>query len=275
MTEVVHKGGQFIIQDESKKGTEATYLALFTRDKVGEQWMHDNGVTTKKSCESPDFIFEVPGRSTIGLEIVKFILPSDKNSATMRLERVAKKIVAYFKQFDAPLSVLINVFDPREWSAKWADHLDACANPGFDHLNASDDELKNAFISVLNLDEINKLGLVKKWIDVKGQIFSITASKMHEPSTSYHVNNMGRCVEDPFDEIQQTIDGKNEKFQSYKTKCNECDLLIVVDGGFVHLSDNLQKHKFRSVFRNVFLMDLSFGCKVVKLDILPSANSSY
>lgn len=62
MTEVVHKGGQFIIQDESQKGTETTCLALFTRDKVGEQWMHDNGITTKKSCESPDFIFLVLGR---------------------------------------------------------------------------------------------------------------------------------------------------------------------------------------------------------------------
>ena len=273
MTEIVHKGGRFIIQDEGQKGTEATYLALFTRDKVGEQWMHDNGITIKKSCERPDFIFEVPGRPTIGLEIVNFILPSDKNSATMRLERIAKKIVARFKQKGAPLSVLINVFDPREWSAKLSDNMDACANPGFDHLNASDEELKKAFISVLNLDEINKLGLVKKWIDVKGQTFSITASKMHAPHTHYHVNNMGRCIEDPFDEIQKRIDGKNKKFQSYKANCDECDLLIVVDGGFVHLDDELKTHRFESVFRNVFFMDLPFGGKVIKLNILPPRNT--
>lgn len=266
MTEVVHKGGQFIIQDEGQKGTEATYLALFTRDKVGEQWMCNNGITTKKSCESPDFIFEVQGRPTIGLEIVNFIHSSDKNSATMRLERIAKKIVAYFKQKGISLSLLINVFDPRELSAKWSDHLDAYANPGFDHLNASDDELKSAFISVLNLDEINNFGLVKKWVDVKEQTFSITASTIHAPHTHYHVNNMGRCIEDPFDEIQKRIDDKNKKFQSYKANCDECDLLIVVDGGFVHLDDKLKKHQFESVFRNVFLMDLSFGCKVVKLN---------
>ena len=48
---------------------------------------------------------------------------------------------------------------------------------------------------------------------------------------------------------------------------NECDLLVVVENGFVHFSDKLQKHKFESVFRNVYLMDLSFGCKVFNLKI--------
>lgn len=273
MTEVVHKGGRFIIQDEGKKGTEATYLALFTRDKVGEQWMHDNGITTKKSYESPDFIFEVPGRPTIGLEIVNFIQPSDKNSATMRLERIAKKIVAHFKQKGVPLSLLINVFDPREWSAKWSDHLDACANPGFDHLNASDDEIKCAFLSALDPETIPEFGIVKKSITVNGQTFILNASQMHAPHTHYHVNNMGRCIEDPFDEIQTIIDGKNKKFQSYKANCDECDLLIVVDGGFVHLDDELKTYRFESVFRNVFFMDLSFGCKVIKLNILPPRNA--
>lgn len=277
MTEVVHKGGRFIIQDEGKKGTESTYLALFTRDKVGEQWMRDNGVTTKKHCDIPDpipdFTFEVPGRPTIGLEVVNFIQPSDKNSATMRLERIAKKIVAHFKQKGVPLTLLINVVDPRELSAKWSDHLDACANPGFDHLNASDDELKNAFLSALDPETIPEFGIVKKSITVNGQTFVLNASQMHAPHTHYHVNNMGRCTEDPFDEIQKRIDGKNKKFQSYKANCDECDLLIVVDGGFVHLDDELKTHRFESVFRNVFFMDLSFGCKVIKLNILPPRNT--
>lgn len=271
MTEVVHKGGQFIIQDEGKKGTEATYLALFTRDKVGEQWMNDNGITTKKHREEPDpvpdFVFEVPERPTIGLEVVNFINKSDKNSATMRLERIAKKIVAHFKQKGIPLTLLINVFDPREWSAKWADHLDACVNPGFDHLNASDSELKKEFISALESEEIKEFMVIKRPVTINGQTFILNASQMHAPHTHYHVNNMGRCEEDPFDEIQKIIDDKNKKFQSYKAECDECDLLIVADGGFVHLGDELQTHRFESSFRNVFLMDLSFGCNVIKLHI--------
>lgn len=267
MTEFVHKGGRFIVQDDTKKGTEATYLALFACHKIGEKWMQDNGITTKKSCECPDFLFEVLDRPTIGLEIVNFIYKSDKNIATMRLERVAKKVVGYFKQKGLPLSLLIDVYDPRKWSPKWSDHLDACYNPGFDHLNASDDELKEAFITALESEGIKAWGIMKKWVDVKGQTFIVNGSLMHEPHTSYHVNNMGRCIEDPFDDVQKTIDSKNKKLESYKKNCDECDLLIVVENGFVHFSDKLQKHKFNSVFRSVYLMDLSCEHKVSKLKI--------
>lgn len=42
MTEVVHKGGQFIVQDDTQKGQEATYLALFARHPLGTQWIKDN-----------------------------------------------------------------------------------------------------------------------------------------------------------------------------------------------------------------------------------------
>jgi len=265
MTEVVHKGGRFIIQDDSQKGQEATYLALFTRNKLGAQWMQDNGITLKTSYECPDFIFKVPNRPTIGLEIVNFVHKSKKNEATFRLERIAKKIVGYFKQKDIPLSLLIDIYDPREWSLNWAEHLDACYNPGFDHLNASDKEIKDALISALESEGIKPWGITKKWVDIKGQTFVINVSRMHEPHTSAHVNNMGRCIEDPFDELQCTISSKNEKFESYKTNCDECDLLVVVENNFVHFTDMLQKHKFESVFRNTFLLDLSFECKVIKL----------
>ena len=267
MSEVVHKGGQFIIQEDSQKGKEATYLAFFACHKIGMQWAKDNGITTKKSCECPDFIFEVPGRPTIGLEIVNFIYENDKNKATMRLEGAAKKVVGYFKQKGIPLSLVIDVYDPRENSVKWKDHIDAHNNPGFDYINASVEELKDIFVSVLESEGIKDFGVTKKWVDLKGQTFILHASRMHEPNTSCHVNNMGLCIEDPFDELQKTINSKNRKFESYKKNCDECDLLVVVDNGFVHFSNELQKHDFKSVFRNVYLLDLSFGCKVTKLNI--------
>ncbi len=267
MSEVVHKGGQFIIQEDSQKGKEATYLALFARHKIGIKWAEDNGITTKKSCECPDFIFEVPDRPTIGLEIVNFICDNDKNKATMRLERAAKKVVGYFKQKGIPLSLVIDVYDPRENSIKWKDLVDAYNNPGFDRINASVEELKDSFISALESEGIKDFGVTKKWVDLNGQTFIVCASRMHEPNTSYHVNNMGVCIDDPFDELQETIDSKNMKFESYKKNCDECDLLVVVDNVFVHFSEKLQKHEFKSVFRNVYLLDVSFDCKVTKLKL--------
>lgn len=161
MSEVVHKGGQFIIQEDSQKGKEATYLALFARHKIGIKWVEDNGITTKKSCECPDFIFEVPDRPTIGLEIVNFICENDKNKATMRLERAAKKVVGYFKQKGIPLSLVVDVYDPRENSIYLKDHIDAHNNPGFDRINASVEELKDTFISALESDCYPKLIQIK------------------------------------------------------------------------------------------------------------------
>lgn len=267
MSEVVHKGGQFIIQEDSQKGTEATYLALFARHKIGIKWAEDNGITTKKPCECPDFIFEVPDQPTIGLEIVNFICDNDKNKATMRLERAAKKVVGYFKQKGIPLSLVVDVYDPRENSINLKDLIDAHNNPGFDYINASVEELKDIFVSVLESEGIKDFGVTKKWVDLKGQTFILHASRMHEPNTSYHVNNMGVCIDNPFDELQKTIDSKNMKFESYKKNCDECDLLVVVDNGFVHFSEKLQKHEFKSVFRNVYLLDVSFDCKVTKLKL--------
>lgn len=267
MSEVVHKGGQFIIQEDSQKGKEATYLALFARNKIGIKWAEDNGIKTKKSCECPDFIFEVPDQPTIGLEIVNFIYENDKNKATMRLEGAAKKVVGYFKQKGIPLSLVIDVYDPRENSIKWKDHVDAYNNPGFDRINASVEELKDSFISALESEGIKDFGVTKKWVDLNGQTFIVCASRMHEPNTSYHVNNMGVCIDDPFDELQKTIDSKNMKFESYKNNCDECDLLVVVDNDFVHISEKLQKYEFKSVFRNVYLLEVSFDCKVTKLKL--------
>jgi len=188
---------------------------LFARSKIGEEWIQDNGITTKKSCECPDFIFDVSEQTTVCLEIVNCVHKNDKNTATMRLERIAKKVVGYFKQKGIPLSLVIDVYDPRKWSLKWSEHLDACYNPGFDYLNASDEELRKAFIYAVNLEEIKTLGITKKWVDVKGQKFVITGSQMHTPHSSCHVNNMGRCIEDPFDEIQHTINYKNINLSRY------------------------------------------------------------
>lgn len=266
MTELVYKGSQFIVQDDGQKGQEATYLALFTCHKVGEKWMHDNGITRKIACECPDFVFKVPNGKIVGLEIVNFVYKSKKNEATFRLESIAKKVVGYFKKKGVPLTLVIDIYDQRECSVEWADCLDAYYNPGFDHLNASDKEIKEALINALESGGIKQWGVTKMWVDIKGQTFVVNASTMHNPHTHVHVNNMGMCVENPFNELQETINSKNKKFESYRVNCDKCDLLVVVENGFVEFTKKLKRYKFHSLFRNTYLIDLSFGCNVIKLN---------
>lgn len=268
MTELVNKAGKFIIQDYGKKGKEATYLALFTCSTEGEEWMKQNHITKKLSSESPDFLFKVQNNKTIGLEIVNLIVKSDKFFATARLESIAKKIVNHFKKQDIQLTIILEIYDHRKYSPYYKEMVDRRNNPGFKHLNASDKEIKDEIIKALEEEGIKSWDLTRKWVDIGGQTFYVNASRFHEPHTSCHVNNEGMCIEDPFEDLKKTIDRKNEKFASYKKSCDECDLLIVSDENFTYFTSKLKSHKFESLFRNVYFMDLSGGVKTTKLEII-------
>lgn len=262
MTEFIHKGGRFIIQDDGQKGLEATYLALFTRHPIGEQWMNDNQITTKLCRECPDFLFKVPDNKIIGLELVNVVVPNNKFKATARLNTIGKKIIGYFKDKNVPLSIVIDIKDPREYSVDPKDMFGRWYDPGVDHLTGTDKEIKEAIIAQLEKQGIPKWGVTKAWVEVKGQTFVVTASRMHEPHAACHVNNSCKCVENPITAIQQAIDSKNKKYDSYMKNCDVCDLLVISDDHQLVFDETIEKHKFKSNFRNVYLFDLSGDTKV-------------
>ena len=144
-------------------------------------------------------------------------------------------------------------------------------NKFFNHLYESYKNMKVPSNKVLE-DCIIEFGIQQHEAKQCVETFIVNASQMHAPHTSAHVNNQGMCIENPFEDLQKTIDSKNKKFEQYKKNCDECDLLVVVENGFVHLSDKLQKHKFDSVFRDVYVQDLSYGCKVTKLKLRKKKN---
>ena len=265
MTKVVHTGGAFIVQEKKKKGEESTFLTLFWQTKVGKDFIRINKVVSKTDAESPDFLLKTEEGKTIGIEVVEFILQTKKVAATARLESIGNKIVGYFKKKRIPISLLLEIYDKRKHSPYYADMVDRWQNPGFDHLNASDKEIKDKIIAEIEAEGIKDRGLTRKWIDIKGQTFVVYASTFHAPHTSCHVNNEGMCTENPFDELQSLIDGKNKKYDKYKQKCDECYLLVVSSGGFVDFTDKIKSHKFKSAFRGIYLLDLGFGSKATKL----------
>lgn len=271
MTEFVHKGGHFIIQDDGQKGMEATYLALFTRNNLGEEWMKENGITTKISSECPDFLFKVPNNKIIGLEIVNINLPSENFKATARLNTIGRKVIAHFKEKGIPLSIIIDVYDSREDSLSLKDNVDYWRKPGFSILIGTDTEIKTAFILQLEKQGIPDFGVTKAWVSIKGQRFIVTATRMHEPHTSCHVNNMFRCIENPFELLQNTINIKNKKYESYLKNCDECDLLVVSDDPQLNFTRDINKKNFESEFRNIYLLDLCNGSNVFKLNLYKKA----
>jgi hypothetical protein len=273
MTNFTYKGGDFIIQNDRQKGLEATYLDLFTQTPEGKKWLNENRITNTISGESPDFILETSTGKNIGLEITKLIIETSKFHATSTLQTIASQVCQYFKKEKGiALSLIIEIYDERKFSPNWKDHLSYHYNPGFNRLDVSKKKIKDTIIATISKEDISTLGLKKEWIDIPPHKFVVTYSRMYEPHISYHVNNEGICKEDPFDELQEAINRKNEKYATYKMKCDKCDLLVVSDGSslgsFANFSNKVNSHTFLSSFKNVYLLDLdSNDVKSIKLKI--------
>ena len=274
MKNLIHKCGKYIIQENGKKSLEITYLDFFKQTSEGEKWLKKNKITKTIPRESPDFIFETSIEKTIGLEITNLVLKTDKFHATSTLQTIAKQVCQHFrKEKDIALSLIIDVWDERKWCYKTKkEYLDYIYNPGFNSLELPKKKIKEAIIAVISKKDISAWGHKKEWIELTPHKFIITYSRMYEPHISYHVNNAGMCKEDPFGELQEAINKKNEKYDEYKTKCDECDLLVVSDGNslgsFVNFSNKINSQKFLSSFKNVYLLDLERSdIKSIKLKI--------
>jgi hypothetical protein len=264
MANVTRKGGKYFLQEDSKKGEENTFISLFLDSEAGKKWLINNKITDNKpqESESPDYLFTNSQGEKTGIEITKLLIKTDKFQATTRLNTIANIVVKYFKkEKNIALSVLIDVYDKRKFSADWNEMLDYCYNPGFDKIEPKNKEVKDAIIKAITNEGIPELGLKKVDVTVPPHTFFVTYDNVFfSPHTSSHVNNSGMCKEDPFEELQNTINSKNEKYESYKNQCQKCDLLIISEdssaGNFVCFSNNILNHKFDSRFKNVYLLDL-------------------
>ncbi|MDR0399077.1 MAG: hypothetical protein LBH33_04700 [Endomicrobium sp.] len=253
----IHKGGKCIIQEYGQKGKENTYIDFFMESEAGKEWYDKNKIISKASCESPDFIFKTSTSKTIGLEIIDLFV---QNKATLVLRTIANKICQYFKKEKGiALSILIDIYDERKLSHSYQEHLKYLYDPGFKHLEVSEKKIKNTFIAEILKEDIPKFGSHKIYIELPPHKFIVTIDRGDEPYTSVHVNNSGMCIEVSFDELQAVINSKNKKYKRYIEKCNECDLLVVSDdsstGNFAYFSKKINKYKFDSAFKNVYLLD--------------------
>ena len=58
---------------------------------------------------------------------------------------------------------------------------------------------------------------------------------------------------------EKNLDEKNNKFENYVKKCDDCYLLVILQdsskGSFCFYTDSLLKHKYISKFKEVFFYD--------------------
>ena len=250
-------------KNENKKAEEWEYLDYFLASNVGKNWYKENKIKSRIETEHPDFIFTTEDNQTIGLEITKFIVKSKHGRALQHLMSIGNQTCAYAqKKHNLNISVLIDKWDKRKWCARTRqEFLDVIYNPGFwDIYNKN--EIKSGIERIIdrNLEKLKQWPhLIKETIQVQDEYFNITITSTPNMDNKFDcaVNNESYSKENPFDELQETIDSKNKKINNYLKKCDKCFLLVYIPsvskGNYCHFNGSVKTHLFYSKFENIFL----------------------
>lgn len=254
-------------KEQDKKLEEQEYLNSFKETNIGKQFYEDCSIIDFfEAEEQPDFILKTKSGKLIGVELTEFIVKNKNTKYTQALTRIGNQICKYAKkQYDLDISMTIEQFDKLLWSPKWNDHLKRAYDPGFSDV-PSPKEFKSKLEELVdvNIEKLKRTTFVQDYITLQDEHFKITIdtySFMNSGKFDCHVNNTGWCKEDPIEELQACIDEKNNKFENYVKKCDDCYLLVILQdsskGSFCFYTDALLKHKYISKFKEIFLYDES------------------
>ncbi len=250
---------------QNKKEEEINYLNQFLNTPEGKNWYQTYNFINRMDEEHPDFIFITQDNKKIGLEITQFIVKGKHCSALQSLMRTGNKICKYILDtYGFSVSIIIDKFNKRKWHAKTREEfLESIYNPGFIDI-FNEKEIKSKIYPIID-QNIEKLKgapyFIKETIEINNEwlTFSIDSFQYNPNKYNCHVNNECFSLEDPSKELQEEIDKKNEKFDSYIKNCDECFLLVcnldVSKGNYCHFTDKLNTQKFSYKFTNVFFYD--------------------
>lgn len=252
-------------KNDAKKEKEDSLLNNFLNTKVGNNWCLKKKVVEKVDNETPDFLLRTVDNKTLGLEITDFFVEHEHLAYSRTLTSIGNKIcIEAKKKYNVPISIVIDKYDPRIFSCNWNEHLDAAYNPGFSQVPSQNLFIKELRKLVSNNIKDIKLGkLIKQWIQIGDDHYQISIIDFPSISSGKydcHVNNTGMLKFNPCDELQLCINKKNQKLKQYKTKCDECYLLVTVPsskiGNYCAFTDSISRYKFKSDFESVFLYDV-------------------
>lgn len=248
---------------QDKKSEEREYLEYFLASDEGKKWYEKNKIISCQESEYPDFIFMTEDNQKIGVEITRFLVKSLHGQALRHLMTIGNQACKYAqKQYGLNISILIDKFDKRVHQARtYQEMMEAAYNPGFwDIYNRN--AIKKGIESIIdrNVDNLKQWPhLVKESILVQDEYFNISVSGFPNMNGKFDcsVNNECYSKEDPFDELQDEINKKDEKIDNYLKNCDKCFLLIylpdVSKGNYCHFTWKLKWHLFRSKFNSTYL----------------------
>lgn len=245
-----------------KKYEEKEQVNLFFNTNIGKSFIAENNIIEIQENESPDFLLIKNDETKYTLELTQFIAKNKNTKYSQALIRYGNNLCNYAKEhYSINISILIDKYDKRKFSPKWSDLIDYAYNPGFSKIpkkDAVNKELEN--ILTKNVDNLKSGKLVQECIKIEDDYFKISIDPFICPWTNKYdcmVNNAGKVSFDPIDELQNCIDKKNKKVNTYKQNCAKCFLLIYVPssryGNYCYFGESSLKHKYNSKFDNIFL----------------------
>lgn len=249
---------------EKQKIEEKEIFNKFFCSTEGIKWFGENKIKKIENYEAPDFLFITESNKTIGIEIVSFILESPHQKYTQLLTRTGNKVIQYIqKKYNLGISITIEQYDRKLWSPKWQDHIERAYNPGFFEIPKIK-TFKEKMIKILesNIEKLKRGGLARGTISIENEYYEIRASfdkSVCSRKHDCHVNNTGKIIFNPFEQLQNFINIKNKKYKNYKKKTEKCYLLIFVPdskiGNYCSFTDDILKRKFISEFDETFLYE--------------------
>ena len=244
-----------------KKVEEKEILDKFLHTDIGNLWYKEHSIIDIIPEESPDFLCKT-GNKSVGVEVTQFFVKHKNRTYSQPLTRYGNQLCAKVKkEYNINISIIIDKYDGRKFSIKWRDHIDYLYNPGFSNFSQAKvfkDELEN-FLQE-NINTLKKQAYIQGWIQINDEYYLVSIQSFPSILSGKYdcqVNNSGEVKFNPFDELQDCINKKNETSSVYQKKIDKCFLLIAVPdakiGNYCVFTDEINHHKFFSKFDSIFL----------------------
>ena len=177
---------------------------------------------------------------------------------------IGNKIRKYIlDKYGINTSIIIDKFDRKKWCFRtFKEYQEHLYNPGFIDL-FDEKEIKKQLEPWIDneIPKIRRIHLIKTSIEIAGEYLTFTISDFPHLNNKYKccVNNECYSFPAPIDKIQEEIDKKNQKYDSYLKNCDKCSLLIyspdISKGNYTYFTEEIMEHSFKSKFSDVFLYD--------------------
>lgn len=223
--------------------------------------------------DSPDFIIKTKDKS-ISLEITTLNVYTDISKRQFSMDNVVKKAI---KRIDSEFS--------DRYSLKLGEGL------GLKKLEMNEDKLAEQIFHIIKnfnkilkheekieyIDEIRKLKSNRYLISFQnatGDNFVLFISKSKSKQSNGGVATIAIEYTNNYDIVEKTINKKEKKFLDYKVNYNQNYLLLVADpfvvkGCIFNFDYKFYKHKFKTGFDKIFLMEINWSnnYKITELEI--------